>query len=200
VRLDNRNAINRYLSEDFVRGNIGLAQYSKIMAAKMADAKGLLALHLSNTVPHEFKDHQYLTKQREKSKNHLSPEERYDKGQITVEEFEDLKYPELKAKRERQQATYPLSEALEKCVICDREDTASIKCLECDHKACCDCIYREFTKHVSCRPFLLMHSIFCCKRGIPVRGWLPPVKKYHAEQYARHPDIEHHGEPAAVVM
>jgi len=98
-------------------------------------------------------------------------------------------YPDLKAARIKANATYPLPEGLGKCVVCNVENVANIKCLECDHKACRECVYREFTTHETKRPFLLLHSIFCCKRGIPIRGYLPPIKKYHAEQYARHPDI-----------
>ena len=172
-----------------MKGNIALDKYSEIMAAKMTDAKPLLAMHLSTTVPHEFADHKYLTKQREKSKKgSRTPEERYDQGTITLEEFEDLKFPDLKLKRERLHASYPLPEPLDKCVICSVPAVAAISCLECDHKACAACVYREFTAHECKRPFLLLHSIFCCKRGVPVRGYLAPVKKYHEERYSRHPD------------
>mmetsp|Transcript_28630 Transcript_28630/g.54075 ORF Transcript_28630/g.54075 Transcript_28630/m.54075 type:complete len:366 (-) Transcript_28630:55-1152(-) len=191
TKLDNRNNINRYLAEDFVRGNIEIETYSKIMSAKMTEAKGLLATHLAETVPAEFKDHQYLVKTKDKKKKHMTLEEKYDKGEITIEEFEDIKYPELKEKREKAKATYPFPEKLDRCVICNAENCAAIQCLECQHKACKSCVYREFTTHPSRRPFLLMHSIFCCKRGIPLRGYLPPVKKLHEEQYSRHPDMKH---------
>mmetsp|Transcript_23432 Transcript_23432/g.48684 ORF Transcript_23432/g.48684 Transcript_23432/m.48684 type:complete len:233 (+) Transcript_23432:1-699(+) len=189
VKLDNRNNINRYLAEDFVRGNIDIQEYSKIMGSKMTEAKALLATHLAETVPAEFKDHQYLVKLKDKKKKHMTPEEKYDKGEITIEEFEDIVYPELKEKREKAKATYPLPEKLDTCVICNVPNSGAIRCLECQHKACKSCVYREFTTHPSKRPFLLMHSVFCCKRGIPLRGYLPPVKKLHEEQYARHPDL-----------
>ncbi|GMI38019.1 hypothetical protein TrRE_jg8807 [Triparma retinervis] len=189
MRLDNRNNINSYLAQDFVRGRIELGVYSQIMGSKLGEAKAFLATHLAKTVKEEFADHQYLTKQKEKSKKRLSPEDRYDRGEITIEEFEDLKFPELKEKRIRELATYPLEEKLERCVICNQEGVAAIKCLECDHRACKGCVYREFTTHEQKRPFLLMHSVFCCKQGMPLRGYLPPFKKLHEGQYSRHPNI-----------
>jgi len=189
TKLDNRNSINSFLAQDFVKGRIDLPEYSKIMGSKLEEAKALLATHLAKTVPEEFADHQYLTKQKEKSKKHLSPEEKYNRGEITIEEFEDLKFPELKEKRLMEFATYPLEEKLDKCVICNQEIIAAIKCLECDHKACKGCVYREFTTHPQKRPFLLMHSVFCCKQGMPLRGYLPPIKKLHEEQYSRHPNL-----------
>ena len=65
---------------------IELNAYSKIMGSKLGEAKALMATHLAKTVKEEFADHQYLTKQKEKSKKRLSPEERYDRGEITIEE------------------------------------------------------------------------------------------------------------------
>ena len=177
VRLDNRNAINRFLAEDFVKGNIKITDYAKIMAANMVDAKHYLAVHLSNTVPEEFKNHQYLTKPKVKNNKKQTPSDLYEKGLISIQEYGDLMFPELKERREKDMATYPLPEPLDKCVVCNVEETANIKCLECNHKACKDCVYREFTTHPSRRPFLLMHSMFCCKRGVPIRGHVSSRKK-----------------------
>ena len=140
------------------------------MASKMVDAKHFLAVHLSNTVPEEFVNHQYLTKPKTKSKRSKDPSDLYEKGLIGIQEYGDLKFPELKERREKETASYPLPEPLDKCVVCTVDETANIQCLECNHKVCKDCVYREFTMHPAKRPFLLMHSMFCCKQGVPIRG------------------------------
>jgi len=187
-RLDNRNAINRFLAEQFARGRVDLQNFTHIMGSKLADAKA----ELYGIVPDgEREFHNYLIVQKTKKKKNVSPEDLYDKGQITIKEFEDMKFPELKVKREKMNADYPLPEPLSVCVICGEEETANIQCLECEHKACSDCVYREFTIHPEKQPFLLMHHIFCCKNGRPIRGYLPPshlVDPGNTTQFVNHPN------------
>lgn len=192
-KLDNRNAINRFLADQFTKGRVDLHTFSHIMAAKLADAKA----ELYGIVPDgEREHHDYLIVQKEKKKKNVSPAELYDKGKITIEEFEDIMFPELKAKREKMNATYPRPEKLDVCVICNRADVASISCLECNHKACSDCVYREFTTHAESRPFLLMHHIFCCKNGHCVRGYLKPNREIIPErkgEFTIHPNANKEG-------
>ena len=38
MRLDNRNNINMYLAQDFVKGRIEISTYSQIMGSKLVDA------------------------------------------------------------------------------------------------------------------------------------------------------------------
>ncbi|GMI53751.1 hypothetical protein ScalyP_jg9385 [Parmales sp. scaly parma] len=182
-KLDNRNAINRYLADQFTKGRVDLETFSHIMGSKLVDAKA----ELYAIVPDgEREFHNYLIVQKERKKN-VSPEDMYDKGKITIEEFEDLKFPDLKIKREKLTASWPKVEKLDVCVICDSADSANIQCLECNHKACSSCVYREFTTHPERRPFLLMHHIFCCQNGFPVRSYLPP-KNATIGAITKHPD------------
>ena len=50
MRLDNRNNINMYLAQDFVKGRIEISTYSQIMGSKLVDAKGLLGAFFFFTI------------------------------------------------------------------------------------------------------------------------------------------------------
>jgi hypothetical protein len=183
TRLDNRNAMNNFLADNFRKGHITLKRFALIMGSKIADARA----EMYSLVPRgEREEHNYLIVVKKKKKK-FSPSELYESDQITIEEYGDMVYPELKERRIAKSSDYPLPEGLINCVVCKRDNVADICCLECDHKACKECVYREFTTHADKRPFLLLHSIYCCRNGVPMRGELPPITPFREQRYKKLP-------------
>eukprot|EP01038_Epipyxis_sp_PR26KG_P004239 gene4239-6016_t len=100
-----------------------------------------------------------LTTQREISKSYLEDE-------ITLQEYDDLKFPERKKMREIEESNYPLPYVAEKCIICSKENAGVIKCQNCTNMACVACIQAKFIdKEDGDGSFLLMHHRYCLKLG-----------------------------------
>jgi hypothetical protein len=91
----------------------------------------------------------------------------YIDGDITIEEYENLKYPDRKKKKEMEAKDYPIPFEGNDCIICGKEKLGAIKCYTCDNMVCVQCIKDVF--HSSAdhqgRSFLLMHHKYCMKLG-----------------------------------
>jgi hypothetical protein len=114
--------------------------------------------------PDEQEYHKYLCRPSQKNVT-KSNERKYMDDDIGLRGYEDLKFPERKLRRDREQMEYPQAYAPGLCVIC-RSPLGLIKCLQCPNLVCKDCIISEFlTKETSCGSFMLVHRRFCMRFG-----------------------------------
>ena len=169
--LQSRAALVRYLATRYASGRgtddslptVTIEQLDAVMRMKLNDLKFTA---LAAMPSHERQDHAHYLGQGSQSSSKKyqkiteTPEQRYLKDDIDLQTYADLKYPDFKAKRDRDQATYPLPEKKTPpnhcCVICRHpQRQATIKCMECQSRACVDCI------NTNKDAFLLMHHVFC---------------------------------------
>ena len=163
TQLKNRAHITRHLLDLYFSGKYKLKDLGKCMDLSGSE----LRREAYMVVPvHERPDHAYLVKKKDRSKRHTL-EERYVKDEITLTQYNDLSDPERRERRLAAEATYPLITTLYTCVICGREETAQIKCMECNNKACRECMVATFHGSNK-RSFALMHHIYCLKLGEPL--------------------------------
>ena len=60
-------------------------------------------------------------------------EKSYLDDEITLEEFDNLKFPERKKRRDMEALTYPRPYETATCVVCGEEDKATISCQNCSN-------------------------------------------------------------------
>ena len=153
----------RQLCEYYKLGRISLEEFQKIMTCNY-DVWCLTLFNLLSEEEQQF--HTYLTKVTPKVIDMQNIESKYYHELITLQEYEDLKFPDRKKKKEEEAMKYPLPYNYSTCVICHREGMGLIKCQNCGSVACVECIKTQFldpeTKE-GC--FLLMHRKFCLRLG-----------------------------------
>ena len=149
------------LCEYFLDGKIELEELNQIMASNFDTWKMALFNYLPDD---EQRFHVYLSHVSEKVIT-KSPEQQYLDDEVTLKEYEDLKFPERKKKRDLAAAGYPLPYTYGPCRICNAPNGV-IKCNTCDNLVCVDCVHKNFLDpENTIGSFLLMHRIFCMKFG-----------------------------------
>lgn len=122
-----------------------------------------------NLLPEDEQEyHRYLQIPAKKSVV-KSKERMYMDDDIDLQEYEDLKFPERKKKRDAEALTYPQPYATGNCII-DGSSDGVIKCLNCPNLICRSCIIREFlSNNVAAGSFMLVHRRFCMRFGqVPI--------------------------------
>ena len=164
TQLKTRAAMTRYLVDLYTSDKFTLKDLGECMNHKMPDLRGVV----HDQVPaHEKLDHNYLIASKDKNKR-LTLEQRYINDEIDLQTYGDMKEPERKEKRLHDQAVYPLPENMYTCIVCHKPDSANIKCMECQNRACRDCMYSKFINCPDDRAFVLIHHIYCLKLGEPI--------------------------------
>eukprot|EP01041_Mallomonas_annulata_P001938 gene1938-3758_t len=96
-------------------------------------------------------------------------EKQYIKGEITLKEYQDLKFPERKRLYDEEFNTkYPLPYELNTCILCSSPD-GIIKCQNpsCSNVVCQQCIQNKFLNPDSDEgAFIFMHRRYCMKFGV----------------------------------
>ena len=164
TQLKTRAAMTRYLVDLYTKDKFSLKELGECMTHKMPDLKGVV----HDQIPaFEKKEHNYLIAAKDKNKR-LSLEQRYMNNEIDLLTYGDLRDPERKEKRLHDTAVYPLPENMYTCVVCAKVEAANIKCMECNNRACRDCMYSKFINCPDDRAFVLLHHIYCLKLGEPI--------------------------------
>jgi hypothetical protein len=168
VSYKSKNDVLAKLCDMFLEGKIVVEELNSIMAASYDTWK----LALYNYLPQDEQVyHEYLSRTSVKVST-KSIEKKYLDDEITLIEYEDLKYPERKRKKDLEFASYPLSYKYGPCRICG-DPKGLIKCNTCDNIVCISCVNEKFLNpETSIGSFLLMHRIYCMKFGI-----IPASKK-----------------------
>ena len=122
-----------------------------------------------------------LRKAAPKRKKKLSAEDAYRLDKIDLEEYIDMKFPERVVQREKREKDYPLPEIPHVCIICGK-CKAHIQCMECENRACEDCIREHYwpdeTRDVyDTQTFLLVHHTYCLKNGVPSKAFFRGVDR-----------------------
>ncbi|CAM9778135.1 unnamed protein product, partial [Ectocarpus fasciculatus] len=161
VTYRGRTEVLNKLCDLYIVGRVPLAEFNSTMDGGYEGWKQTVYNFLP---PDEQEFHKYLCKP---SIKHVvkSNERRYMDDDITLEEYEDLKYPERKERKDMEALEYPRPYDNGACVIC-KSPLGLIKCLQCPNKVCKSCIIKEFLDHeTSTGSFMLVHRKFCMRFG-----------------------------------
>lgn len=172
VSYRTRNEVLAKLCDMFLNGKIEVNELNSIMSSGYDTWKHALYNYLPAD---EQVYHEYLAHADEKI-SLKSPEKRYLDDEITLSDYEDLKFPERKKKKDLEKAGYPRPYTYGPCKICSSPE-GLIKCNTCDSLVCTACVAENFLNPpTAIGSFLLMHRIFCMRFGIV------HAKSTHVEQ------------------
>ena len=138
-------------------------EFNKIMSCNY----DIWCLTLYNLLPADEQPyHEYLNEITPVKIDNENIESKYLHDTISLQEYEDLKFPDRKRKKDEESKSYPLPYVYSTCRICQGENIGLIKCQNCDYMACISCIKREFLDpETKSGCFLLFHRRFCLKLG-----------------------------------
>ena len=160
--------MTKYLVGLFLAGskNMPNEKFDKLMTEKLVDYKVQVYAAMPKS---ERPDHKYLIEVKAK-KTKKSLEQQYLAGDIDLTTYSDEKYPERAEKHRARRATYPLPESKFMCIICAKPLCATIKCMECENRACKECVTSAFGSSDVTSPaaFVLLHHTYCLKLGRPI--------------------------------
>ena len=157
-----RPSVLRKICEKYMTGVLSLADFNMILEAGYSTWK----LALYNLLDEEERSyHPYLLDPPPKvSKKSL--ERQYLDDNITLQQYEDLKFPVRKAKKDEEALSYPRPYTYGKCIICKEEDVAVVKCLHCNNLTCPSCVTKVFLDNDTSEGcFLLLHRRYCARLG-----------------------------------
>ena len=157
-----RPSVLRKLCEKYMVGVLSLEDCNLILEAGYSTWK----IALFNLLDEEEQSyHPYLQAPPPKVTK-KSLERQYLDDNIDLQQYEDLKFPIRKAKRDAEAMTYPRPYKYGKCIVCKEEGAAVVKCLHCSNVACPSCIHRVFLDEASSEgSFLLLHRRYCVRQG-----------------------------------
>jgi len=164
VSYHTKNEVLKKLCDLFLLDKISVEE---IQAVLMCD-QYVWSATLYNLLPaDEQVYHQYLNEQKPLDDTKKSLAKSYIDGDITLEAFEDAKFPERKKLRDIEAMEYPLPFDMETCSICTKLKAGLVSCHTCSNMVCEACMTSIFSgkngrKSIS---FLLMHQKYCMKLG-----------------------------------
>jgi hypothetical protein len=157
-----RPSVLRKLCEKYMVGVMRLEDLNLILEAGYSTWK----IALYNLLDEEEQSyHQYLQKPPAKVFK-KSLERQYLDDNIDLQQYEDLKFPVRKAKKDEEALPYPRPYTYGTCIMCKEENCAIVKCLHCSNVACPSCIVKTFlNEETSEGSFLLLHRRYCVRLG-----------------------------------
>jgi hypothetical protein len=164
VSYHTKNEVLKKLCDFFLLDKISVQE---IQAVLMCDQYVWSAM-LYNLLPEDEQVyHRYLNEQKPLDDTRKTLAKSYIDGDITLQDYEDAKFPDRKKQRDIEGRTYPLPFDKDTCSICTKEDAGIVKCHTCKNMVCASCMGSIFSgkngrKSIS---FLLMHQKFCMKLG-----------------------------------
>lgn len=161
VTYRGRTDVLNKLCDMYISGRLPLSDFNATMDGGYEGWKQTLYNFLP---PDEQVFHTYL--QRPSVKKVVKSDERkYMDDDITLQDYEDLKYPERKKIRDMEALEYPRPYEAGDCIVCTCRD-GLIKCLQCPNLVCKSCIISEFLNpDTSSGSFMLLHRKFCMRFG-----------------------------------
>jgi hypothetical protein len=136
-----KNAVLKKLCGFFLEGKISLEELQTIMMCGY-DTWKMSMFHLLPADEQIY--HRYLLDKPPEKISDETLDKLYLDGEITLEEYDELKFPERKKARDIENMKYPQPYQTADCVICDKCNIATIKCPNCDNMVCTDCIRKRF--------------------------------------------------------
>ncbi len=167
------------LCDQYLEGRITLKDFNSAMDGGYEIWKHTVYTFL----PEDWQPYHTYLQMHAKKTVEKSNERKYMDDDITLQEYEDLKYPDRKKKKDEEALVYPLVYNVGTCII-DGSSNGVIKCLNCPNLICRDCIIREFLSgNVSSGSFMMMHRRFCMRFGQvpPIESNVEPPPGYLTE-------------------
>lgn len=185
VSYRQKNLVLKKLSEYFIEGRITVDDIQQILVC----SPEVWGSSLYNYLPEDEQAfHGYLNEKIVEEDPNKSIAKKYMDDEITLKEYEELKFPDRKKKIELESMYYPLPYEGTDCVICAAEKAGIVQCQNCDNMVCKACILSVFhgerrgdnsspvlhSTQASPQPeevarkrqsFLLMHHRYCMRLG-----------------------------------
>lgn len=164
VSYRTKNEVLRKLTEFFLLDKIDV---DEIQAIFTCDQRVWNASLYNLLPPDEQVFHTYLNEVPNIEDTSKKIGKSYVDGDITLQQYADLKNPERKKQKDVENMEYPLPFEKEACRICYRENVGIIKCHTCENMVCADCFHSVFVdpKSAEKTAFLMMHQKYCMKLG-----------------------------------
>ena len=172
-----RPSVLNKLCEKYMEGVLPINDLSNILEAGYSTWKMALYNVLDQD---EQQYHRYLMKPPIKEIK-KSIERQYLDEEITLQQYNDLKFPERKKKIDEENLSYPLPYQTNKCIICEEENKGVIRCLHCSNLVCIQCIKDYFlSDNNAIGSFLILHRKYCLKLGIlkEIKVEITPIPTY----------------------
>ena len=156
-----RPSVLRKLCEIYAEGKLTIEELNQLLESNYETWK----IALYNLLPEDEQEyHRYLAKEQPKVVK-KTIERQYLDDEISLQQYNDLKFPERKKRRDEEAASYPLPYTMGSCIICS-SDSGVIKCSHCFNLVCTNCIYNVFLNNETSEgAFLLLHRRYCTKFG-----------------------------------
>lgn len=168
-----KQAVLNKLCEQYIDSKISLEDFTQTL---LGDYQVWKRTSFNLMPADEQPYHRYLLDKPPPKINLKKMAKKYHNDEITLAEYVDYKFPLRKKQRDVESLEYPGPYTMTDCVICHRQDCATIKCTNCPSMVCKECIQSSFLDPVSkVGSFLHMHRLFCMKRGIALNRLVDPL-------------------------
>lgn len=96
-----------------------------------------------NMLPEDEQEfHEYLVTRSAETLSKKALEKQYLDDDITLERYNELKFPDRKKRKDIESMQYPLPYNRTKCIVCEEEDAGIIPCQNCINQVCIPCVHR----------------------------------------------------------
>jgi len=172
VSYRTQNLVLKKLCEIFIEGRLSVTEIQQILSCNHY----VWSASLYNLLPEDEQVyHTYLNEGKPLEDISKSLAKSYIDNEISLQEYEDKKFPNRKQLKDIENMIYPLPYPKEQCVICLRDNVGIVSCNACSNMVCGQCmrvIFGSGRSNVKNNviSFLLMHQKYCMKLGD-----LPPI-------------------------
>jgi hypothetical protein len=159
-----KNDVFKKICSQYVEGKLNIVEFEKTMGC----GYDIWKVAMFNMLPpDEQVFHTYLLDKPVHVSSISKVERQYINDEVSLKEFEDLKFPERKKLKEMAALPWPQPYHTDICVICKGEfGQGIIQCNDCENYACRSCMEAKFlTPETKEGSFLLMHRRYCLKLG-----------------------------------
>lgn len=150
------------LSDLFLEGKITVQEVEQVFTCEME----VWRVTLYNLLPEDEQVYHTYLMEKLKPAEVKSLHRKYLDDDITLKEYEELKFPDRTKRKYIESLTYPLPIEGQTCIICSQPHVGVVRCHTCENMVCKSCILDVF--HGRSRrqeSYLLMHHKYCMKLG-----------------------------------
>lgn len=149
------------LSDLFLEGKITVQEVEQVFSCDL----DVWRVTLYNLLPEDEQVYHTYLMEKLKPVDEKPLHRKYLDEDITMKEYESLKFPDRTKRRYIESLTYPLPVEGQMCIICGKDKVGVVRCHTCENMVCKACILDVFHGKVRKESFLLMHHKYCMKLG-----------------------------------
>lgn len=149
------------LSELFLEGKITVQEVEQVFSCDL----DVWRVTLYNLLPEDEQVYHTYLMEKLKAVGEKPLHRKYLDEDITLKEYEELKFPDRTKRKYIESLTYPLPVEGKICVICGKDQVGVVRCHTCENMVCKQCILDIFHGKVRQESYLLMHHKYCMKLG-----------------------------------